>query len=86
MGGRMRRTKGNGGGAAPSRKMLICRHITEKSLLQNIDFHTAGVKDNIGRPRPAACFNLPIMECNKGNCLPTWTWGGHRDSAPLAAK
>lgn len=36
--------------------MLICRRITEESLLQNIDFHTAGVRDNIGAgPRPAVC-------------------------------
>lgn len=36
--------------------MLICRRITEESLLQNIDSHSAGVRDNIGAgPRPAVC-------------------------------
>lgn len=51
-----------------SQKMLICRHIKRESLFQNIDFHTAGMKNNIGHCF-AVCFNRPIMDCNKGNCL-----------------
>lgn len=31
-----------------SQKMLICRRIKRESLFQNIDFHTAGMKNNIG--------------------------------------
>lgn len=50
-----------------------------------------------GRPPSCrVCVNLPIMECNKGNCLLARTRGGggvegwmegrQRHSAPLAAK
>lgn len=51
-----------------SQVMLICRYIKKwEDLFRNIDFHTAGMKNDIGH-RLQSVSN-PIMECNNRDCL-----------------
>lgn len=49
-------------------KMLICCHIKRESLFQNIDFHTAGMKNNIGHCLRCASTGR-LWTVTKENCL-----------------